>query len=113
MFLLNNISQKSNIKPDEYRKKMKGEVFTPEFLVINMLSTLPKKLFNNTKLKWLDPCNGEGAFPLKLIEYLDKGLKNKIKSRTSIEEGKVLEDTEFSDTRNEIRQKIMELNKRK
>lgn len=49
----------------------------------------------------------------KVLELNSQAALNKIKSRTSIEEGKVLEDTEFSDTRNEIRQKIMELNKRK
>ena len=59
--------------------KSNGEVFTPFNLVNEMLDKLPKELFSNPYLKWLDPCNGLGAFPINLIERLDKGLEFFIK----------------------------------
>ena len=80
--MLSLLFSKNNKKPVENGRKTRGEVFTPDYLVKDMLNKLPKKVFSNDKLKWLDPSNGEGAFILVLVDMLDKGLKNKIKSRT-------------------------------
>lgn len=55
--------------------KVYGEVFTPEFLVNDMLDTLPVDVWSNPKLRWLDPCNGQGAFTLQIIRRLFDGLQ--------------------------------------
>jgi hypothetical protein len=39
-----------------------GEVFTPEFLIKDMLSKLPKSVWRNPNLKWLDNSCGSGNF---------------------------------------------------
>jgi hypothetical protein len=60
------------------RKKQKndfGEVFTPIELIEDMLSHLPKSDWSNPKLKWLDPANGIGNFPVVIFYKLDNGLK--------------------------------------
>lgn len=59
------------------RKKEKnefGEVFTPPFLIDEMLSQLPSSLWQNPDLKWLDPCSGVGNFEVIIIEKLMRGL---------------------------------------
>ena len=39
-----------------------GEVFTPDFLIKDMLSKLPKNVWRNPNLKWLDNSCGSGNF---------------------------------------------------
>ena len=56
-------------------KKLLGEVFTPLDLINEMLDTLPQEVWSNPNLKWLDPANGVGNFPLMIIERLMNGLK--------------------------------------
>ena len=51
-----------------------GEVMTPLFLVNDMLDTLPKEVWTNPHLKWLDPCNGIGTFFSVVVERLMNGL---------------------------------------
>ena len=62
------------LKPKESEKKQFGEVFTPIKLVNEMLDKLPKEVWKNKDLKWLDPAVGMGNFPviiyLKLMETL-------------------------------------------
>ena len=62
------------LKPKESEKKQFGEVFTPIKLVNEMLDKLPKEVWKNKDLKWLDPAVGMGNFPviiyLRLIETL-------------------------------------------
>ena len=76
-------------KIEEYlpiRKKEKddlGEVFTPSKLIEEMLDTLPKSIWSNPDLKWLDPANGIGNFPMLVYERLLKGLEAKIPNKTS------------------------------
>ena len=53
-----------------------GEVFTPLILVEIMLNFLPKDVWTNPNLKWLDPASGMGNFPLMVIKRLMVGLKD-------------------------------------
>lgn len=61
--------------------KYYGEVFTPIELVEEMLNTLPVDVWSNPKLRWLDPCNGDGAFTLEIIKRLFFGLEKSIKNK--------------------------------
>lgn len=49
----------------------------------------------------------------EIMELNSPAALAKIQARTSLQEGQVVQDNEFSDTRTEIRQQIAELNKRK
>ncbi len=55
--------------------KKYGEVFTPLSLVNEMLDKLPKEVWSNPHLKWLDPANGIGNFPVIIVKNLMEGLK--------------------------------------
>lgn len=63
------------ITPRKRQKEEKGEVFTPIELIEEMLSHLPKSVWSNPDLKWLDPANGIGNFPVVVFYKLDEGLK--------------------------------------
>ena len=63
------------VKVGLVEKKKFGEVMTPQELVIEMLEKLPKHLWLNPHLKWLDPCNGVGIFPVIVVSMLMKGLE--------------------------------------
>jgi hypothetical protein len=63
------------VKVGEVEKKKYGEVMTPLELVEDMLNTLPKDVWSNPNLKWLDPANGTGPFPIIVIYKLMNGLK--------------------------------------
>ena len=65
----------------EDQKKNKGEVFTSPELVCEMLNTLPRDVWTNPKLKWLDPANGIGNFPVFAYYKLMNGLKNEIEDK--------------------------------
>lgn len=58
--------------------KTHGEVMTPLWLVEKMLDTLPKHVWKNKRLKWLDPANGVGTFPSAIVKRLMEGLKEEI-----------------------------------
>ena len=55
-----------------------GECFTPIGLVDEILDKLPKDVWSNPDLKFLDPCAGEGVFFIKVKERLEVGLEQKI-----------------------------------
>ena len=40
------------------KKNLYGEVFTPIELICEMFDHLPKDIWTNPNLKWLDPANG-------------------------------------------------------
>ncbi len=61
-------------KVSEVERELYGEVITPITLVTEMLNILPKKVWSNPNLKWLDPCNGSGIFLAFVIAGLMKGL---------------------------------------
>lgn len=62
-------------------KDERGEVFTPMELVNEMLDTLPKEVWKNKNLKWLDPAAGMGNFPVAVYMRLMEGLKYVIKDQ--------------------------------
>lgn len=65
----------ARITPRKKQKEENGEVFTPIELVEKMLSHLPKNVWKNPDLTWLDPANGIGNFPIVVFYKLDEGLK--------------------------------------
>jgi hypothetical protein len=79
------------LKPKDTEKRKFGEVFTPlGFINDNMLNNLDKcykktnkekSIFENPNLKWFDPANGMGNFPIAIYLKLIDGLKNVIKDK--------------------------------
>lgn len=69
-----------NLAPKQIEKKTRGEVFTPMALVNEMLDKLPKDVWENKNLKWLDPAAGMGNFPVAVYMRLMEGLKKKLPS---------------------------------
>ena len=67
------------LKPKDVEKKQFGEVFTPMKLVNEMLDKLPKEVWKNKNLKWLDPCCGMGNFSIATYLRLMDELKDEIK----------------------------------
>ena len=62
----------------EEAKDKHGEVFTPKELIVEMMNKLNEidsSVFRNKTLKWLDPANGVGNFPLLVYGMLMKTLK--------------------------------------
>jgi Eco57I restriction-modification methylase len=57
-----------------YEKNIFGEVFTHPDLIEAMLDTLPKKVWSNPDLKWLEPCAGIGHFGVFIYLRLMDGL---------------------------------------
>ena len=68
----------SRLIPNIEAKKERGEVFTPLSLINGMLDHLPNEIWENPNLKWLDPANGIGNFPICVYYRLMEGLKTKI-----------------------------------
>jgi len=60
----------------QYEKNKYGEVFTPIRLIVEMIDKLPKSVWKNPDLKWLDPANGIGNFPMVIFIRLNDGLKD-------------------------------------
>lgn len=76
-FLIGLKKLNSNIREIDRKEKLKyGEVFTPFELVNKMLDKLPKDVWSNPNLKWLDPANGIGNFLITVINRLMDGLKD-------------------------------------
>jgi superfamily II DNA or RNA helicase len=61
----------------EEEKNLYGEVFTPIELICEMFSHIDKKVWENPDLKWLDPANGIGNFPVVAYYKLMESLKDK------------------------------------
>ena len=68
------IEQYLSVREEEKNKH--GEVFTPPTLIEEMLDKLPKPVWSNPDLKWLDPANGIGNFPMVAYQKLMKGLNS-------------------------------------
>ena len=70
----------SCLKPKQEEKKKFGEVFTPMKLINEMLDKLDEhyvkqndaSIFTNKELKWFDPANGMGNFPIAVYLKLMK-----------------------------------------
>lgn len=71
----------NNLKIDNKNKKIFGEVFTPVFLINDMLDKLPVDVWKNEKLKWLDPASGIGNFSIIVYYRLMESLKEVFKNR--------------------------------
>jgi hypothetical protein len=71
--VLETIRKYLTVRDEE--KKLFGEVFTPVELVCEMLDKLPKEVWNDPTLKWLDPANGIGNYPVVAYYKLMDGLK--------------------------------------
>lgn len=74
-----NLSNKENNISDI---QIFGEVNTPIDFVYKIIDILPKCLFNNPNLRWLDTGAGTGIFSICLFYLLDEGLKDIIKENT-------------------------------
>jgi Eco57I restriction-modification methylase len=59
-------------------KDLYGEVFTPVHLVNEILEQFPRNVWSNPKIRWLDPCAGEGIFFSEVFRRLMYGLENRI-----------------------------------
>lgn len=57
------------------------EVFTPPYLVNQILDLLPSDLWINKKATFLDPCCKSGVFLREIAKRLDKGLEEQIPER--------------------------------
>ncbi len=71
------------LKPKNIEKKKFGEVFTNMTLVNEMLDKLPEDVWTNKDLKWLDPSNGMGNFPIAVYLRLMETLKEEIPENES------------------------------
>ena len=68
---------KAHLIPRDIERHKFGEVFTPMYLVEEMLDTLPAEVWQNKDLKWLDPANGMGNFPIGTFLRLFYGFRTK------------------------------------
>ena len=68
---------KDNLTPKDAERHKHGEVFTPMSLVNEMLDTLPNNVWNDKSLKWLDPANGMGNYPIAVFLRLFYGFRTK------------------------------------
>ena len=73
--VLNYIEE--HLTPKAAERHKFGEVFTPMKLVNEMLDTLPTEVWNDKTLKWLDPANGMGNFPIGVFLRLFYGFRTK------------------------------------
>jgi type I restriction-modification system DNA methylase subunit len=56
------------------KRKDNDEVFTPPFLINEMLDNLPEVIWSNPTKTWLDPCAGLGNFSVQVLKRLMEGL---------------------------------------
>lgn len=52
------------------KKDLHGEVFTPVFLIDEMLDKVPAHIWRNPELTWLDPAAGIGSFSMRIFSRL-------------------------------------------
>jgi adenine-specific DNA-methyltransferase len=69
----NKIEQYLPVREEEKNKH--GEVFTPIELIEDMFDKLPSSVWSNPDMKWLDPANGIGNFPMIAYQMLMNGLE--------------------------------------
>jgi len=78
---LRNRSYMSGVERDKLRIKSTGEVFTPTFLVQEVLDKLPRELFKDPTKTFCDPSCGDGQF---LSEVLIRKLENNVDFETAL-----------------------------
>jgi hypothetical protein len=74
---------KKNSQIREKQKNELGEVFTPIGLIDELLDALPKSVWTNPDLRWLDPAAGLGQFSAVIYTRLLKSLEKKIPNLNS------------------------------
>ena len=79
--LINIYSFKQTFTISKEQKSEYGEIFTPFYLIEAMFEAIPKELFSNPDLKWLDPGAGTGYFSMYLFNKLNIGLSKKIPNK--------------------------------
>ena len=75
---------KSNYNPDVLNclaNLSSDEVFTPTSIVNGILDMLPKDIWKNKEIKFLDPCAKTGVFLREIVKRLDDGLKEEIPNK--------------------------------
>ena len=60
-----------------------GEVFTPPPLIQELLDHLPKRVWTDSTLQWLDPCAGQGNFLDEILPRLMEGLAREFPDTTA------------------------------
>lgn len=74
-YKISTIKELTNNK--NFQNKSFGEVMSPlDSLITPMMNTLPKEVWSNPNLKWLDSCAGIGNFQSIIISRLMDGLVN-------------------------------------
>ncbi len=58
----------SNLIKSKKRSDELGEVFTPQWLVDEMLDELPQEVFTNPEKTFIDPACGDGNFLVRILE---------------------------------------------
>ena len=58
------------------KRKDNDEVFTPPFLIEEMLDKLEESVWSDPTKTWLDPCAGLGNFSVLVLKRLMNGLEN-------------------------------------
>lgn len=69
------IKVKYYVTKAEVEQRLFGEVMTPTDTVKEMLSVIPDDVWSNPNVKFLDPANGVGPYPIMIIYKLMCGLK--------------------------------------
>ena len=62
------ITDKSSYSKEKSDKH--GEVFTPNELIYEMISKLPRDIWEDPSKTFLDPCSGKGNFPIYIVKKL-------------------------------------------
>lgn len=58
------------------KRKDNDEVFTPPYLIEEMLDKLDKSVWSDPTKTWLDPCAGIGNFSVLILKRLMEGLQS-------------------------------------
>jgi site-specific DNA-methyltransferase (adenine-specific) len=97
----------------ENKIKKYGEVLTPVSLVNEMLDTLPKEVWTNPDLKWLDPAAGRNMiFPIEIYKRLMVGLSDII-TDTSVRDNHIWDNMLYmvEIQKSAVEEGIIEINK--
>lgn len=62
------ITDKSSYSKEKSDKH--GEVFTPNELIFEMISKLPREIWEDKTKTFFDPCAGKGNFPIYIVKKL-------------------------------------------
>jgi superfamily II DNA or RNA helicase len=103
--VLSIIRDRLTVRKEE--KNLYGEVFTPIELVCEMLNKIPDEVWKNPNLKWLDPANGIGNFPVVVYYKLMESLKDEIPADTQ-RSRHIIENMVYMVELNQVNSKVCE-----